>query len=67
MYHGAFGSDCDFHGRPFCLRARVQRRRTRARSTGHLVKSKVYMSGNKVRFDPEETGTPTNKSTVSST
>ncbi len=25
-------------------------------TTGHLVKSKVYMSGNKVRFDPEETG-----------
>jgi hypothetical protein len=25
-------------------------------STGHVVKSKVYMSGNKVRADPQETG-----------
>jgi hypothetical protein len=25
-------------------------------STGHVVKSKVYMSGNKVRTDPQETG-----------
>ena len=25
-------------------------------SMGHLVKSKVYMSGNKVRFDPQGTG-----------
>lgn len=26
-------------------------------STGHVVKSKVQMSGNKVRVDPQETGT----------
>lgn len=26
-------------------------------TTGHVVKSKVYMSGKKVRVDPEETGT----------